>query len=55
MYQIISNMINHTWITQNAGEQQYIYYICGAMICVLAAVVFDNIFRIFRMLIRKIR
>lgn len=53
MYQIISQLINHSWST-GTNEQQYVYAICGVLICVLAAVIFDNIFRIFRMLIRKL-
>lgn len=48
MYDIVSSIINHFWLTQNAGEQQYIYYICGVLIPVLAAVFIDLIYRIFR-------
>lgn len=47
MYDIIKNIIDHSWITTNAGDQQYIYYICGALIIVITAVVIDLIYRIF--------
>ena len=47
MYDIIENIIDHSWITQNAGAQQYVYYICGALIIVFVVVVIDLIYRIF--------
>ena len=46
MYDIISNIINHSWAT-SASEQQYIYYICGALIVLLTCVFIDMIYRIF--------
>ena len=48
MYDIISNIINHNWITQNAGDQQYIYYICGAVIIILLVTTIDLVYRVFR-------
>ena len=48
MYNIVSNLIDHAWISQNAGEQQYIYYICGALIVVIFAVLVDLVYRVFR-------
>ncbi len=48
MYDLISGIIDHTWIVQNAGEQQYIYYICGALIIIFVCVFIDLIYRIFR-------
>lgn len=47
MYDIIKAIISHDWITQNAGDQQYIYYICGALIVIFTAVIIDLIYRIF--------
>lgn len=47
MYDIISNIIDHSWISQNAGEQQYIYYICGALILLFVVVIVDFIKDIF--------
>lgn len=46
MYDIISGIINHNWITQNYGDQQYIYYICGALIVILTAVFIDLVYRV---------
>ena len=48
MYDIIKNIIDHSWVTQNAGDQQYIYYIVGALIIVLSCVFIDLIYRVFR-------
>lgn len=47
MYRIISDIIDHSWVTQNAGDQQYIYYICGALIVILTVVFIDLIYRVF--------
>ena len=47
MYDIIKSILSHDWISQNAGDQQYIYYICGALIIVTFVVVIDLIYRIF--------
>lgn len=46
MYEVISDIINHDWVTQGAGEQQYIYYICGAVIVVFFAIALDFLYRI---------
>lgn len=48
MYDLISNLIDHTWITQNSGEQQYIYYIAGCVIVIGFVVVIDLVYRVFR-------
>lgn len=48
MYDIVSNIINHSWNTQYSGEQQYIYYICGSLIIVFSVVFIDLIRDIFR-------
>lgn len=46
MYQVIERIISHAWESQNSA-QQYIYYICGALIIVLTAVFIDMVVRIF--------
>lgn len=50
MYEIIRQIINHTWVTGStaSGDQQYIYYICGALILTLTAVFIDLVYRVFR-------
>lgn len=48
MYDVIKDIIDHSWITQNAGDQQYIYYIAGALIIIFAVVFIDIIRDIFR-------
>lgn len=45
MYDIISNIIDHSWST-GSSEQQYIYYICGALIVILTCVIIDLVYRI---------
>lgn len=47
MYDLISGLIDHSWITTNAGEQQYIYYTCAVLIIMLTSVVIDGVFRVF--------
>ena len=47
MYDIISGIINHTWQSNYSGDQQYIYYIAGALILILTAVFIDLIYRVF--------
>lgn len=48
MYQVVEQMIGHTWQTNYTGDQQYIYYICGSLICLLTVVFIDKIFEMFR-------
>lgn len=47
MYDIISSIIDHSWST-GSSEQQYIYYICGTLICLFSVVFIDMIRDIFR-------
>lgn len=48
MYDIISGIISHTWDSSTYGnEQQYIYYIAGALIVILTVVFIDLVYRIF--------
>ena len=51
MYNLISALINHTWTT-NTADQQYIYYICGAVIIILVVVFIDLVYRIFRSVLK---
>lgn len=46
MYDLIMGIIGHAWST-GSSEQQYIYYICGALICILTVVFVDFIKDIF--------
>ena len=48
MYDIVSGIIDHSWNTTSSGEQQYIYYICGALIILLTCVFIDLVYRVFR-------
>lgn len=47
MYDIVFGIIGHTWQT-GSSEQQYIFYICGALICLFSVVFVDVIRGIFR-------
>lgn len=47
MYEIVDGIINHAWLTQNAGAQQYIYYICGCLIVIFSVVFIDLVYRVF--------
>lgn len=46
MYSIISGIIDHAWISTNAGEQQYVYFTCCALIIVMTAMFLDMVVRI---------
>lgn len=46
MYDLISALIDHNYVTGDS-MQQYIIYICGALIVMLTAVVIDGVFRVF--------
>lgn len=43
MYDIISNIIDHAWQSNYSGDQQYIIYICGALIIIFAVAFVDAI------------
>lgn len=47
LYEIIRNMIDHSWLTTNQGDQQYIYFICGAVIVLVTVVLIDLLYRTF--------
>lgn len=47
MYELIEGIIGHEWISNYSGDQQYIYYICGAVIVILLCVFIDLIYRVF--------
>lgn len=52
MYDLISALIGHTWQTNYSGEQQYIYYIAGAVIVILLVVFIDLVYRLFRSILK---
>lgn len=52
MYDIIQQIIDHAWVSNYNGDQQYIYYICCAMIPLLAVVLIDIIRDIFSSFLR---
>lgn len=43
MYDLIENLISHTWQSNYSGDQQYIYYIAGTVIVLMVVMVFDLI------------
>lgn len=53
MYDVIKNIIGHSWNIQSTSDQQYIYYIAGALIIVLTCFFLDTFIRFFRGLIGK--
>lgn len=48
MYEIIRQIIDHEYVTNYGGDQQYIYYIVGAMIILLTVSFIDMIRGVFR-------
>ncbi len=53
MYDLINQIINHSWVSQGAGEQQYIYAIAGILICLLVVFFVDIFYRLFRAIFKK--
>lgn len=53
MYDIITNIIDHEWVSNYSGDQQYIYYICAALIVVFFVVIIDLVYRLIRSAIGK--
>ena len=47
MYDVITEIIGHTWQSNYSGDQQYIYYIAGTLIILLTVVFVDMIYRTF--------
>lgn len=50
MYDIIAQIIDHSWST-GSSEQQYVYYCCISLIVIFAVVFIDMIRDIFRSII----
>lgn len=46
MYDLISGLIDHAWESSYGGDQQYIYFICGALIVLFTVVIIDLVYRI---------
>lgn len=53
MYDIIADIIDHAWQSNYTSDQQYIYYCCSALICILAVAFIDAIRTGFRSFTRK--
>lgn len=55
MYDVISQIINHEWVSNYSGEQQYIYYIAGAIIVLFFVSMIDLFYRLISSIIGKLR
>lgn len=47
MYEIIEAILAHSWQSNYTSDQQYIYYIAGALIIIFATDLLDWIHRLF--------
>lgn len=47
MYDVIQDIIAHTWQSNYTSDQQYIYYIAGTLIVIFSVVIIDLVYRIF--------
>lgn len=47
MFETVKEIISHTWESSYAGDQSYIYYICGGLIIVFTVFVLDKLSNIF--------
>lgn len=52
MYDLIRDLINHTWQSNYTSDQQYIYYIAGTIIIIAFVIVTDLVYRVFRSILR---
>lgn len=43
MYDAIESIIAHSWVNNYTSDQQYIYYICGAVIILFVCFTFNVI------------
>lgn len=55
MYDIITDIISHEWVSNYSGDQSYIYYICGAIIVIFFVIVIDFLYRIINATIGRRR
>ena len=46
MYDIIQQIIDHSWSTGDSS-QQYVFYTCAALILILTTVFIDLVYRVF--------
>lgn len=46
MYDIIESIIDHAWQTNYSNDQQYIYYIVGAVIIIFLVMIYDLLGRL---------
>lgn len=53
MYEIIETIIGHTWQSNYTSDQQYIYYIAGALIIIFSSDLLDWIHRLFSSFLRS--
>lgn len=53
MFDLIRQIINHTWQTSTTGDQQIIYYIAGTMIIIFSIMIVDVFRRLFAHFIGK--
>lgn len=48
MYDIISDIISHEFVSNYNGDQQYIYYICCVLIPMFSLILADSVRFVFR-------
>lgn len=48
MYDIIESIIGHNWVNNYTSDQQYLYYIAGAVLILVFVVLVDLVYRVFR-------
>lgn len=48
MFDIVSNLIDHEWVSNYSGDQSYIYYICGILIALFFIWTLDTINKLIR-------
>lgn len=56
MYDLLKNIIDHTWINQNApGDQSILYYMATVVVCVLVVCFIDMVYKLLSAFVRHIK
>lgn len=48
MYDLISDLINHDYVSNYSGDQQYIYTACVVLIILGTCIILNGIFQFFK-------
>lgn len=47
MYEIVDSILNRVWLSPIELEEQFVSFICGALIIIFFVVIVDLVYRVF--------